>query len=191
MGGSPLQGSDPLGLFDLRDAAGFVPVLGSGLDAYDAFKCGNIGMGMLNTALALMDLTGGGALIKGLVVGTMKWGERELIWRAFLNTKNWDSMRKRLQRANVLPINSTGTPNRDWDTVDHIIKQDWGWPHWIQDAPPFLQTGIPKWLNSSFEGMIPFERAQYLPDWMKLAAGGAASYGAGLFVGSSSGCGCK
>ncbi len=128
VGGNPLEGSDPLGLFDLRDAAGFVPVLGSGLDAYDAFKCGNVGMGVLNTALALMDLTGGGALIKGLGVGTMKWGEREIIWRAFLNTKNWDLMRKRLQRANVLPINSMGNPNRDWDTVDHIIKQDWGWP---------------------------------------------------------------
>ena len=196
VGNDPLSYIDPLGLFGWRDAAGFVPVLGSGLDAYDAFKCGNIGMGLLNLGLAALDLTGAGAIVKGIAVGTMKYAARRSIRQVYRSTTNWDDMRRGLQKIGQVARNSRSTPNRDWLTTDHIYrKQRYGLPHEKTNAPWNLQTNVPKWLNSEFEGMNKLQRAKYLPAWMKLGAGGVASTVTGWFVGSGTesggNCGCN
>jgi len=68
----PANSLDYLGLWGWRDIAGFVPDLGSTLDAIDSFKEGNIGMGILHAGLALTDLTGGGLLLKGATKGFTK-----------------------------------------------------------------------------------------------------------------------
>ena len=61
----PVNGIDPLGLKSRwRELAGWVPVLGSGLDAYDAYWCGNYGWAIAHSGLALSDLSGFGALVK-------------------------------------------------------------------------------------------------------------------------------
>jgi RHS repeat-associated protein len=189
--GNPLHSFDPFGLFSFRDGLSFVPVVGSALDAYDAFKCGNIGAGLLNTGLAIMDATGAGALVKGLAVGTMKWSSRKGISDAYKNSNNWAAMRRELQKQGEIPRNSMSTPRGDWITTDHIFtKQSSGAPHSRLNHPANLQTGVPQWLNSAYEGMGPLERARHLPKWMKGAAGGAASYVGGLFTGSGDTCGC-
>lgn len=197
VGNDPLMDTDPYGLFGWRDAAGFVPVLGSALDAYDAYKCGNYGMMALNIGLALTDLTGTGAIIKGLTVGTMKFASRKAIKQVFKESANWNQMRRGLQDIGEVARNSWDTLNRDWLTTDHIlIKRKFGLPHWITNAPWNLQTNVPKWLNSSFEHMHPLERMMYLPTWMKTGGAGILSTASGWFVGSGGkeeggGCACQ
>ncbi|WP_249171758.1 RHS repeat-associated core domain-containing protein [Erythrobacter sp. JK5] len=72
----PVNGIDPLGLRSWeRDAADWIPVLGSGWDAYDAYMCGNYGWALVHTGLALTDLTGVGALAK---IGVKQGGRRLL-----------------------------------------------------------------------------------------------------------------
>jgi RHS repeat-associated protein len=189
---NPLSEIDPLGLFGWRDAAGFVPVLGSGLDAYDAYKCGNYVRAGVNLGLALADATGAGALIKGLTVGTMRWSARQAIREAHANTSSWNSMRQALQRINEIPTNSRGTDRRFWLTTDHVfIKQIAGRPHSITNHPANLQINVTQSLNSRFEYMGHLERALYLPTWMKLSAGAPFSYGLGLLVGPGEGCDCN
>lgn len=46
----------------LREALGYLPVIGSGLDAYEAFQKGEIGWGVFHTAMAISDVTGVKAL---------------------------------------------------------------------------------------------------------------------------------
>ena len=184
VGNDPVNFVDPSGLeFTIRDGAGFVPVLGSALDSYDEFKCGNIGMGLLNLGLALIDLTGVGAIAKGLTVGTMKYAARKQIRKAYKETSNWNSMRGRLQRSGIIEKNSMSTPRRDWITTDHIfIKQRHGLPHWITNHPANLQTGVPLRLNQDFERMNAIQRAKHLPTWMKAGGAGVGSYGAGQAI---------
>lgn len=192
VGNDPLSFVDPYGLFGWRDAAGFVPVLGSALDAYDAFKCGNIGMGLLHVGLAALDLTGGGAIVKGLAVGTMKFANRRAIRQIYKSTNNWDHMRRELQKIGEIPRNSRGTARREWQTTDHIFrKQRHGLPHAKTNAPWNLQTHVSQSLNSRFEHMSLLERSKYLPTWMKLGATGAVTSVTGAFVGSGQGCGCN
>jgi RHS repeat-associated protein len=187
--GGPLNEIDPSGLFTVRDAAGFLPVLGSSLDAYDAFKCGNYGWAAINVGLAVVDITGAGALAKGLTVGTMKFSSRLAIREVYTNSANWNEMRRGLQRIEEISKNTWSTPRRNWLTTDHIfIKQRYGLPHNITNHPANLQTEVSQSLNSQFEYMGALERALYLPNWMKLSAAGVASYSTGLAVGS--GCGC-
>ncbi len=70
----PVNGIDPLGLLSWqRDVADWVPVVGSGWDAYDAYRCGNYGWAVLHTGLLLTDLTGVGALAK---VGLRQGGKQ-------------------------------------------------------------------------------------------------------------------
>jgi RHS repeat-associated protein len=197
-GSDPLSATDPFGLFEItaRDVAGFVPVLGSGLDAYDAYKCGHYGMMALNIGLALVDLTGVGAIAKGIAVGTMKFAARKAIRGVYKSTTNWDDMRRGLQKIGQIPVNSRSTPNRDWLTTDHIFrKQRFDLPHEKTNVPWNLQTNITKSLNSRFERMSTLQRAMYLPTWMKLGAAGATSTATGWFVGSGSNsggeCGCN
>lgn len=188
--GDPINFTDPLGLWSWRDVLGFVPVVGSLLDAYDAAKCGNWGRALLNLGLAAMDATGGGAIIKGLTVGTMKYGSRAAIKAVHQSTRNWNSMRGRLQRIGEVTRNPAGTLKRNQMTTDHILfKQRGNWPHSVLNHPANLQTNVPQWLNSTFEGMNPLQRAMHAPTWMKLGAGGVGSYGAGLAIGS--GCPCE
>ncbi|MEO7101165.1 MAG: RHS repeat-associated core domain-containing protein [Luteolibacter sp.] len=61
-----------------RKVAGFVPVIGSGLDAYDAFSEGRWGMGIVHTALAITDLAGAGAIVKGIAKGVGKIAAKEV-----------------------------------------------------------------------------------------------------------------
>ena len=149
-------------------------------------------MGFVNLGLAALDLTGAGALVKGLTVGTMRFAARRAVREAYKNSANWNQMRRGLQRAGEVTRNRMSTPRRDWETTDHIfIKRRRGLPHWITNHPANLQTGVPLWLNSKFETMSPLVRALYLPLWMKGAAAGAVSYGAGLIAGSGEGCECR
>lgn len=192
VGADPLSVVDVYGLFGWRDAAGFVPVLGSGLDAYDAYKCGNYGMMAVNIGLAALDLTGAGAIVKGLTVGTMKFASRRAIRQIYWESTNWNQMRRRLQDIGEIPRNTRATPQRDWMTTDHIFnKQRDGLGHMRTNAPWNLQINVKKSLNSSFEYMSTLERAVYLPNWMKLGATGGASSVAGMAVSSGSGCGCN
>ncbi len=180
---------DPYGLFGVRDALGILPVVGSGLDAYDAFRCGNYGRAGLNLGLAMLDATGVGALVKGFTVGTMKWSQRALVKEAYKTQIDWNHMRRQLQKEGVIPRNSKGIPRKDWQTTDHVfIKQREGRPHEITNHPANLQVGVKQSLNSKFEHMNILQRSLYLPSWMKLAGLGFVSYGAGLFVGP--GCEC-
>ena len=188
---APLAGTDPFGLFTFRDAAAFIPVIGSGLDAYDAFKCGNYGLGALNVGLAMVDATGVGALVKGLTVGTMRYSSRLAIREIYANSSNWNQMRRGLQDIGEVSRNSMGTPRREWATTDHIFyKQREGLPHATTNHPANLQTEVSQSLNSQFEHMGALERAWYLPGWMKTTGAGVLSYLAGLGIGSGAGCDC-
>lgn len=186
----PVNFADPYGLFSTRDALGFVPVIGSALDAYDAAKCGRYGRAAFNAGLAIVDATGVGAVVKGLAVGTMRWGARAAIKDVYRNSETWDQMRRGLQKIGEVPRNSSATARADWLTTDHIfVKQRDNLSHAITNHPANLQTGVSQSLNSSFEHMSWIRRAQYLPDWMKVAGAGALSYGVGLVV--DSGCECQ
>lgn len=137
-----------------------------------------------------MDATGVGAVVKGLAVGTMRWGSRAAIREIYTTTKSWDQMRRGLQGIGQVPRNSASMTRADWLTTDHIfIKQRAGLSHAITNHPANLQTGVTQSLNSSFEHMGLAQRAIYLPAWVKAGAAGFASYGIGLQT--SSGCGCK
>ena len=183
--GNPIDYLDPFGLFGWRDVAGFVPVLGSALDAADSFKQGNWGQGLLHTALALTDLTGAGAIAKGVAVGTMKITAKKVIKNAYKDTDNWNAMRRQLQKADVIPTNTKATPRGDWLTTDHIfVKQKHGLPHKVTNHPANLQINVPLNQNIGFESMGILERAAHLPTWMKLGTAGTASYGIGLFYNS-------
>ncbi|MBY6189643.1 RHS domain-containing protein [Microbulbifer agarilyticus] len=178
---SPTFFVDPLGLFGFRDVMGFVPVLGSLLDAYDAFRCGNLGEGLLNVGLAVMEATGAGLIVKGLKVGTMKWAARKEIDQIYKESRNWPQMRHKLQKAGHIPKNSSSTPRSEWATTDHIfVKQRDGKPHSLTNHPANLQTNVSQSMNSKFEHMSPLERAKHLPGWMKGGAAGVGAYGAGL-----------
>lgn len=111
------------------------------LDALDSFRCGNIGMGLLHTGLALMDLTGAGALTKGLLVGTMKLSARKAIRNAYKKSANWAGMRARLQRAKEIVKNQNSVPHGSRATTDHIfIKQGMGKAHkWTNPQRIFKQ----------------------------------------------------
>jgi RHS repeat-associated protein len=61
-----------------RKVAGFVPIVGSGLDAYDAFSEGRWGMGIVHSALAVTDLFGAGAIVKGVAKGMGKIAAKEV-----------------------------------------------------------------------------------------------------------------
>lgn len=188
---NPLIVYDPLGLFGVRDALGFVPVVGSSLDAYDAYKCGNYGMALFNAGLALTDLTGAGALVKGLTVGTMKYGARKLVRKAYREAPNWSAMRKRLQRAGVISKSDRSVSASTRMTTDHIFRKQKGpYSHEQLNVPWNLQTEVTQRLNSQFEYMGKLQRAMYLPAWMKVSTAGAASYATGMFVNTSD-CGCN
>lgn len=184
VGNSVARVIDPLGLFGLRDALGFVPVLGSALDAYDAFKCGNIGMGLLNLGLAALDLTGAGALAKGLTVGAFKLGSRALLNQVYRSGRSmaWENVRGRMLTRGLV---TRGRPTHHWlihqneglgrfITSDRIINHPFNLMPDISDAAH----------NLAHHGNL-LERAMYgTPGWAKLAGLGAGSYGAGQFVGS-------
>jgi len=186
--GSPLMYADPLGLLSARDVAGFIPVVGSALDAYDAYKCGNMGMAALNLGLAVLDATGAGALVKGLAVGGFKWSQKKAlkkIYEPFKNGKpkmpDWDSVRGRMKTAGLL----------EKDDVTH---------HWwhkqagdIEDealnAPWNLMPGISEKAHKLAHHGNLLQKLWYgTPEWLKLAAAGAASSIAGMAVGSSCEC---
>ncbi|WP_226877165.1 RHS repeat-associated core domain-containing protein [Microbulbifer hainanensis] len=184
---SPSFFLDPLGLLSFRDVMGFVPVVGSLLNAYDAFRCGNLGEGLLNLGLALAEATGTGLIVKGLTVGTMKWAARKEIKQIYKQSRNWPQMRRKLQNKGHIPKNSSSTPNKDWATTDHIFaKQRGNMPHSVKNHPANLQTEVSQSMNSKFEHMSPMERALHLPGWMKGGAAGAGAYGAGQAMGSGS-----
>jgi RHS repeat-associated protein len=191
VGQNPFNWFDPQGLFSIRDALGFVPIVGSLLDAYDAAKCGNWGMAALNLGLAILDATGVGALVKGAVVGGFKWSQRKAVRDAYNNSDNWPEMRKALQDAGVVPRNTGGRgkgSRADWITTDHVfIKQRKKAGHKKTNHPMNLLPGVPLPLNVKFETMKFRERVKYYPEWTKKAAILPASYGTGLAVG----CGCE
>lgn len=192
VGANPVSFTDPYGLFTLRDAAGYVPGFGSGLDAYDAFRCGNYAMGVLHGTLAVLDATGAGALVKGIAVGTMKYSQRTAIREVYGNSSNWSEMRRGLQRIGEVSRNSMSTARRNWATTDHVfIKQRFGWGHNLTNHPANLQTGVPQSLNSQFERMGLLERMQHLSGWMNVVGLGGISYSTGLSLGSGPDCGCE
>nr|WP_255548013.1 RHS repeat-associated core domain-containing protein [Erythrobacter ani] len=189
--GDPVNLIDPLGLFDLRGAAGYVPVLGSGLDAYEAYNCGNYGWAAFHAGLALVDATGGGALVKGALVGGFKLSQRAAVKAAYKNVPNWDAMRKRLQRRGVIPVNSRPL-NRNSHTVDHVIfKQEGNWPSWLLNHPANLQPGVPLGENSRRRNMSRLQQARYYPRWMKAGTAGIVSYAVGSTSSGGTKCDCR
>ncbi|MCX2831465.1 RHS repeat-associated core domain-containing protein [Microbulbifer thermotolerans] len=185
---SPTFFLDPLGLLSFRDVMGFVPVLGSLLDAYDSFKCGYIGEGFLNVGLTVMEATGLGFIVKGLTVGTMKWSARKEIRKIYKESRKWPQMRVKLQNEGIIPKNSMSTPRPEWMTTDHIfIKQKMNMPHSLTNHPANLQINVTQSMNSKFENMTPLDRAKHLPVWMK---GGSAGVGAYILGQSFDRCEC-
>lgn len=168
-----------------RDLLAYIPVVGSALDAYDSFKRGNIGLGLVNTGLAILDLTGVGAIYKGLTVGTMKYAAKKRIKEIRRETKNWPQMRRELQKEGIIPKNTMFTPRRDWLTTEHMfIKQKHKLPHRATNHPSNLHIGVTQSMNSRFNHMGALQRAANYPAWVNTGAAGFGSYTIGLFVGS-------
>jgi hypothetical protein len=186
----PVNMIDPLGLFGLRDAAGFVPVLGSGWDAYDAFNCGNYSWAAFHAGLALVDATGGGALIKGALVGGFKLSQRAAVREAYKNVPNWNAMRKRLQRRGAIPVNPQPL-NPNSHSVDHVIfKQEGNWPSWLVNHPANLQLGVPLGENSRRGQMSRLQQVLRYPLWMKASAAGIVSSVVGSMASGGTKCEC-
>ncbi len=184
VGNSVTRIIDPLGLFGLRDVLGFVPVVGSALDAYDAFKCGNIGMGLLNLGLAALDLTGAGALAKGLTVGAFKFGSRALLNQVYRSGRSmaWENVRRRMLSRGLV---TRGRATHHWlihqneglgrfITSDRIINHPFNLMPDISDAAH----------NLAHHGNFLQQAIYGTPGWAKLFGLGVASYGTGLGVGS-------
>jgi len=88
-----------------------------------------------------------------------------------------------LQRAGVIVRNPRWVKKGNQLTTDHVlIKQAMNIRHSVTNHPANLQINVLQSLNSSFEYMRVLDRAAYLPNWMKLSAGGAASTVAGWFI---------
>lgn len=64
----------------------YVPVLGSGLDAYDSFSRGDYWTGAFHTALAISDVF----LVKAIFTGAAKGGIKAL-GKSYKNRSNWRS----------------------------------------------------------------------------------------------------
>ena len=192
--GDPVNMIDPLGLFSLRDAAGFVPVLGSGLDAYDAYNCGNYGWAAVHAGLALIDATGGGALIKGALVGGFKLSQRAAVRSALRNSTGWNGrnqMRSQLQRSGNLPRNGW-PPSRDDLTVDHVVlKQKDAWPHHLLNHPANLQPGVTRGENARRSHVKGIKQVLHYPLWMKASAAGVASVVVGSMTSGGTKCQCQ
>lgn len=189
VGGNPLGYIDPLGLFSLRDGLGFVPILGSGLDAYDAFKCGNIGLGLFNTGLALLDATGVGAIAKGLTVGAFKLGARSLLKEVYKSGQSmaWGRVRARMLEKGLVTPN---VPTHHW-----LFHQAGNAPDWIKNSAWNLMPDISKTIKEAHyfahHGKA-YQKFWYgTPDWFKTALSGGTSYLSGLFAGSGSDCECQ
>jgi RHS repeat-associated protein len=181
--GNPLHSVDPYGQ-SARDILGYVPILGSGLDAYDAFKCGNVGMGLLNAGLALMDATGAGALAKGLTVGAFKIGARGALKDAYADglSSAYKNVRKRMLRRNLV---AKGVDVHHWwykqaDAIaDDVLNQPWN-----------LIPNISDYEHNLAHHGNALQRFWYgTPRWFKSTLGGIGSWVGGLFSGS--GCECN
>jgi len=184
VGGRPSNFIDPLGLFGFRDAAGFVPVLGSGLDAYDSFNCGNIGMGLLNTGLALVDLTGLGAVAKGLTVGAFKISARTALNEVYKDGRSmvYRRVRDRMLTRNLVTKNIA--IHHWWykqagDASDSVLNAPWNLMPDISAEAHYL----------AHHGNLAEKFAYGTPAWFKASLSGVGSITTGFFTGS--GCDCK
>lgn len=177
VGNDPIDYIDIYGYFGWRDFTRWVPVLGSGLDAIDDFRCGRIGMGILNAALALTDLTGAGALVKGVTVGTFKYASKKLVKEAYEagSSMAWDNLRGRLLHRGLL---DKGVPTHHW-----LIQQHWGWPDWITNSPFNLMVNIGDFGHgmAHYGGAVGWIRYG-VPGWAWGVVGGGVSYGGGLVI---------
>lgn len=181
---SPFSTVDPLGLFGFRDAAGFVPILGSGLDSYDAFRCGNIGAGLFHAGLALVDATGAGAVAKGLTVGAFRLAARESLKAVY---KEGRSMAYRNVRKRML---SRGLLTKNVATHHWWYKQAEGVSDFSLNAPWNLMPDISDDAHYLAHHGGLAERVWYgTPGWLKASVAGATTFGVGLFA--DSGCGCR
>lgn len=172
-----------------RKVLGFVPVVGSALDAVDSFRKGNIGMGLLNLGLAAVDLTGGGALLKGALVGGFKLSGNNVVklWSAYKNTGSWKSMQRNLVNNGVIAKQTVAAAKNPLSmTVDHVfIRRGRGAPHWLTNLPMNLNPGVTRSLNSRMNSMNFLELAGVAPAWVKWGIGNtAASTMVGWGVGS-------
>ncbi len=86
----------------------YVPMVGSGLDAYDSFSEGNIGMGLLHTGLAISDAFLVKSLITGVGKAVWKAGAKDGIKRYFgvgMSHEAGNAI-SRLKRLGVFPRSS-------------------------------------------------------------------------------------
>jgi RHS repeat-associated protein len=193
--GNSLMFYDPYGLFGARDAANFVPVLGSALDSYDALKCGNYGMAALNAGLAILDLTGGVALVKGLTVGSFKWSQRKALKQVYAPYKNgrtksskFNNIRSRMKTAGLVDGRDVHhwwykqAQQRAGDVSHEKLNQPWNL------MPNMSETSHYK----AHHGNVAEKAWGGTPGWAKLSSIGAISYASGMAINSdSTGCECN
>lgn len=167
-----------------RKAMGFLPVVGSALDAYDAYKKGNYGMALIHSALAITDATGVGALGKGILVGGFKLTTRNAtkLWGAYFKTGSWKSMRRNLIRSGVISKQTVQEARLAKSlTVDHVFFSRQR-SHWLSNLPPNLQPEVTRSLNSMMNSGDLFQNFLAGPSWAKVAAAGGASWSGGLLI---------
>jgi len=171
------DGSEPEKTPWWRTALGFVPVVGSTLDAIDAFRDGNIGLGLLNVGLAIVDATGAGALAKGLTVGAFKIAERGLVEAVYAEGRSmaWSNVRRRMA--------TRGLVEADKDTHHWLLKQAGHAPDWLLNHPANLMPNISETAHYfAHHGNVAQKLWYGTPTWAKTAAAGVASYVTGLGV---------
>lgn len=202
VGQNPFFWKDPKGLSWFRDALGFVPIVGSLLDAYDAAKCGNWGMAALNLGLALLDATGVGALAKGAVVGGFKLSQKKALDKVYAPFKSgkpksdkFGNIQSRMKRQGLLEPNPNATSSGQMKDIHH-------WWHRQEDGEDRVPGGIPNSrLNARWNLMPNMSDEDHYkahhghlgqkfwygtPHWAKLTGTGAASSVTGMAV--DSGC---
>ena len=181
-----------------RKVAGFVPVVGSGLDAYDAFSEGRWGMGILHTALAVTDLTGAGAIAKGIAVGGFKLGARAAIKKVYQPFKNgspksmaFGAIQGRMKRGGIVEsgvdVHHWAIPQNGWSNssrlpspVRNFISSQRNQPWNLMPIDSRLHTGIH--MGSNYGGGFRNYLYNGTPRWAKVVGAGGSSYIGGIFI---------
>lgn len=166
-----------------RTAAGFIPVVGSAMDAYDSFKKGNYGMMALNIGLMALDLTGGGAIVKGIAVGAFKWGSRSALKEVYKAGRSmaWENVRKRMLTRKLVTKNVS---THHW-LITQEMAEKWKISNHVLNHPFNLMPDINSIAHATaHQGNVLQYWWHGTPQWSKWTGLGGASWGGGVFIGS-------